>query len=65
MLIDHVVWPQAVEKGEVAFKMLKEELGFDDVTIYTDKSKKEIDEVLANLHDRAKTFEQNSKGKEV
>lgn len=51
--IDDKIWPDAEESGKQAKELLESYLGFEDVTIYKNLTKSEIDEVLLALKQQA------------
>ena len=58
-----MVWKDAEKRGEIAVKLLKEQLKFDNVTVYVDKTKAEIDDILNDLRQLAMNFEDSKENK--
>ena len=51
------VWPNALERGEFAEKLLKEQLNFNEVEVCVNWSKAKIIEKLTELKEKAMTFQ--------
>ena len=48
-LLQNVDWKDASERGEMASQLLKNQLDFQEVKVYTNKTKREIIAILTKL----------------
>ena len=61
-----VQWKNAKKRGQTAYKLMKDILRFDQVSMYTDLQKDQVIEKLAGLEVEADLFEEGKlKGEQV